>query len=218
MGSGSAPSQQKSAAEETMGVRAGMEFNDYQARYVPFENRYIDYINTLDAPWRKEQLAGMANADTTQAFAGNNEAIINSGLASGANVGSGKMQMGLAANKDAHATAMGLGMGDAARSAEDNRAQGLLKMAAFGRGLADTSTMNLGKGAQLAQARAKNAAAIGASNNAFNSDIANGFAGMAVNSYYKAPAAAGSASEWDQFDTADFSRLNNGGISAGWGG
>lgn len=120
--------QERSAAE--LGVN---QWNDYQERYVPLENQYIQQIQNM--PSKAGELAGIANADVMQA----NPAL--------------DMRAGLGQLKDAHfntGTQLGLATGKAAQSASDTQLRGLLKMSAYGRGLADTANNSLYSAGQTA--------------------------------------------------------------------
>lgn len=180
---GGGGSQEATAEETALAERSATEFNDYQERFVPFENEYIEKISGLDSEGRKEELAGMANADATQAFAGVDKATVSKGLATGAGVGSGKTVMNMGDNSIAHADAMGEGMGMSAHTINDNKTKGLLKIAKHGRGLADTSMLGLSSGAKQAQALSATKAKVAAEAADYNLDTAMGIAGYGAKAY-----------------------------------
>jgi hypothetical protein len=123
------PTDQERAAAE-LGVN---QWNDYQERYVPLENQYIQQMQNM--PSKGAELAGIANADVWQQAKPLDT------------------RAGLGALKDSYlntGTQLGLATSKAAQSASDTQLRGLLKMSAYGRGLADTSNNNLYSAGQTA--------------------------------------------------------------------
>lgn len=123
--------------EKTLARTGAQQWNDYQQRYVPLEDAYIQQINAL--PEKTDELTGIASADAWQQFqrpanSARYGTVVDSYL---------NQERGLAAALPA-----------AAQGAKDAQIGGLTKMTAFGRGLADQSLTSM---YQIGQSRTQQA-------------------------------------------------------------
>jgi len=140
---GKAPKQKASAREKALAERAAREWNDYVTRFAPAEDALLAKLrDTEGAIERGRAEAGKAAAE---AFGGDDAAYMAGGLRVGQALNSGSSVLGLADRVHGLAGAAGQGAAGAERAAKERELKGLLKMAAFGRGLADDSTLSLAR-------------------------------------------------------------------------
>lgn len=132
--------QGPTAAERAEASSAAHKFNDYQQRFVPLENSFISEIQTSDAD--RASLRGQNTADVAQALAGQDQNLVRS---SASGLASGKSVMARAGLAGAGAEAGGEARSNADATLRMREQTGLLKMAGFGRDLADTNSITLGK-------------------------------------------------------------------------
>ncbi len=125
------------------------KWNDYQQRFVPVENQVMEQIRST--PSQANKVAGVANADVWQQ----------------AQVPSTDTSLkGLVSAYDRQGSILANAVPKAAESTHDTQMQGMLKMAAYGRGLSDQASLGLYKaGANATQEAIAAAKAQDQSNN-----------------------------------------------------
>lgn len=129
------------AQERALAKRAAREWNDYVDRYIPLENEFIERTKATDDV--VASLRGAANADTNMAYG---EAERNARR----EPGSGRDTAGVMRRATARDKASGLAQAFSQQAAHDREQKARVKISAFGRGLADQSTMSLGSQASRA--------------------------------------------------------------------
>jgi hypothetical protein len=100
---------------------AAKQWNDYQTRYVPFENKFVEHMNK-PVESKEKAVRGMVNADVQQSVSKVAPVDPNRGMAPTGTV------------PVAAAKAKAAGMVDATKGAVDAEAQGLGTVVALGRG------------------------------------------------------------------------------------
>lgn len=133
------------AEERALAERAVGEQNDFVTRGVPLADKFREL--TAD-PTAGRRLAGQANAQVAEAFAGAEQRGLEGVLGAGGGIGSGAALSALSLPGLKMASARGVGTGQALQMAEDRGLKGLMKLSAFGRGIADTSSVGLRSAAQ----------------------------------------------------------------------
>lgn len=148
MGStGSKPKDPGPTAEErALANRAANEWNDYLQRYVPLEDQAIALSEYN--PDTVARLQGETSAMAAFGTKGQTQQNIKQSLQSGAGLGSAMTRLGADEPVLAQASAGGLGAALAERSVRDRELQAKQKLTAFGRGLADQSTLGLSQHAR----------------------------------------------------------------------
>lgn len=155
-----------SAQERSLAERGANEWNDYQQRFVPIESSFARQLQAM--PEKSADMAGAATASMWQEMGT---------LPGGTKLG------GLVKAYNGQSEGLAMAASAAARGGEDAKIRGLLKMASYGRGLADQSTQSLSSladsatRAAIANTSAKNArtdavttglgTAVGAGTNAY---------------------------------------------------
>ena len=143
------PKKQAATPEEVELQRvSSSSWNDYVARFRPAEAALAKQAKLTAG--ERAQVKGEVSADVAEAFKGLTRDTIASGGRAGADVSSGKTKLGLAADARAAGTARGVGASIAETGAEIDESEQLLGIAATGRGLANTATANLSRGAHRA--------------------------------------------------------------------
>ena len=130
------------------------QWADYQKRFIPLENKFIDMVHKK--PWQYERARGMAGADIAQAAAPNSRLLATSSPNSGASI------MDFADNTAAYGTSLSRATNDVTNSVTNQHYAGLMKAVNLGRGIADSADLGIRNAAAasseqaLAQARAQN--------------------------------------------------------------
>jgi hypothetical protein len=132
-----APTQEEKALAE----RSANQWNDYLERYVPLEDQAIE-LAKYD-PNKTARLQGETSAMAAMGTKGEAGKNVKTSLKAGAGLGSGMTRSAAEDPTRAAASAGGLGAALAERSVRDRELQAKQKLTAFGRGLADQSTMGL---------------------------------------------------------------------------
>jgi hypothetical protein len=145
MGStGSKPSDPAPTAEErALAGRAANEWNDYLERYVPLEDQAI--AAAAYDPNKTARLQGETSAMAALGTKGDVAAGVKRTLQTGAGLSGAMTRMAADDPTRAAASAGGLGAALAERSVRDRELQAKQKLTAFGRGLADQSTLGLSR-------------------------------------------------------------------------
>lgn len=152
--SGKAKKPKPTQQERALAERGANEYNRYVTEYSPLVGKIKDDIRVTDG--ERSAVRGAANADVTMASRDSGTGPVQGG--------SGRSVFSLAGRSVAAGTAGGAARGEAVQAAENNELAGLQKLARFGRGLADNSTLGLSNAAQqatsvsIAKARASNQA------------------------------------------------------------
>ena len=115
-----------SAADQALARNAALDFNDYQARFVPVENSFISALTPTEGD--KQHARGRAISDAVQQTNGAHGRIDSRSNASIFGRAESRMAEGIARGRVARASDQIL---------ESRKLTGLAKMAAFGRGLSD---------------------------------------------------------------------------------
>ena len=131
----------QSEQEKTLAEVGAKKWNDYQKRYVPFEEGFKAQVNTMGD--KAGELGAIANADVWQKFA---PPAADAPLKQYA--AAFDQQGGLAASA----------VPQAERTALDSKLRSQLKIAAYGRGLADQATVGMYKAGASATQTAISAA------------------------------------------------------------
>jgi len=127
--------------ERGLAETGAAKWNDYQQRFVPVENNIIEQIKAT--PEKAQELAGIANADVHQQFEP---------------VSTSTNLRGLVDAYDRQGKVLANAVPKAAGSVNDTQMQGMLKMAAYGRGLSDQAALSTYKVGSNATQTAVNAA------------------------------------------------------------
>lgn len=112
--------------ERSLAERGANEWNDYQQRFVPLESSFTRQIQAM--PEKSADMAGSATATMWQEM--------------GTLPGGTKLS-GLVKAYNGQSEGLAMAASTAARGGEDAKIRGLLKMATYGRGLADQSSSAL---------------------------------------------------------------------------
>jgi hypothetical protein len=153
MGSSSKPKDPKPTAEErALAGRSANEWNDYLQRYVPLEDQAIE-LSEYD-PNTTARLQGETSAMAALGTQGQVGENVKRTLQTGAGLGSAMTTLAAEDPVRAQMSAAGLGAAMAERTVRDRELQAKQKLTAFGRGLADQSTLGL---SQLAKTRTQEA-------------------------------------------------------------
>lgn len=115
---------QETAQEKALAKVAAEQWNDYQARYKPFENKYMADV-LADTAGREAKVKGMVNADVAQKLTQKPSAI---------NPNSGKMQAGKESLDRANALARGQVAGE--QAVKDQQTGAMQTLIDMGRGQA----------------------------------------------------------------------------------
>lgn len=133
--SSSKPKKPKPSAEEKALARnAAKDWNDYQQRFVPVENSFIAELT----PDKGEvaQLRGRQAADIAQAQKGADASLVSASAAGG--LGAGRSVMARHSQSLGGAKARSGAVTGADTALRNRKLAGMMKMAAFGRGLNDS--------------------------------------------------------------------------------
>ena len=143
------PEKQGPTAQETATADVSSQtWADYVERYRPAEAALIRKAEFTAG--EKAQVKGEVAADTAAAFKGASRSSISANEQAGASAASGKSKLALAADAIAQGTAAGVGKGMAVAGGNVDQDQMNLKIAGFGRGVAQDATANMSRGAQRA--------------------------------------------------------------------
>lgn len=199
--------------EKALAERGANEFNDFVTRGVPIARKFSDLITN---PRHAARLAGQANAEVAQAFAGEDAEGFQTALASGGVPGSGSTVTALTLPSVKQASASGLATGRSVQAAKDRELTGLRKAAAFGRGVADTSSVGLRSAADtrtqesIVEANARTARYV--SNIGAINDVVKSAGGTAIGDYSYGKELAKFAA-----DNPNLKITRPGGLFSGWG-
>ncbi len=149
--------------ERALAQVGAAKWNDYQSRFVPLENNTMEQIQAT--PEKADKVAGVANADVwQQAKAPSTSTNLR----------------GLVAAYDRQGQILSNAVPKAAGSVNDTQMQGMLKMAAYGRGLSDQASMGLYKAGVNATQAVIDAAKARSQNQDFMTEVAGTGAGVAT--------------------------------------
>lgn len=161
----------ETAEERELAKIAGEQWQDYQERFVPIENRYMKDVHTEAADFARAtgDTASAINAQGDEA----QKAVTAGATQRGANANSGAVVTGLAGMAAKRGRALGVGKADVGNQVENLKYAGLQNIVQMGRGkpgaslqgLSDIAGMSAGRAASEAFSdqyeSAANASAVG---------------------------------------------------------
>lgn len=153
MSGGGAPEVEVTAQERALAVDAAEKYNDYQQNFVPLENSFIAQLTPTKG--EAEAQRGAAVADVAQAAKGADQRVV---AGSKGQSGQGKSIMARAGLSGRTGQARGEAAVGVDKALRDRELGGLSKMASFGRGLQDMTSVSLRQAGQRASAEAINKA------------------------------------------------------------
>lgn len=172
----------KETAEEREIARIATEqWNDYQTRFIPVENAYMDKARITDED--TDFLQGEAAKAVQGEYSKAEQRLMTQFGLSGAAPGSGKFGAGMAALDAGRGAQLGLSVAQTGEQAKDLHAEGLQSMIAMGRGQAHNAQLGLGQNAALAAGNAINNAANRQYGRAATGQALGTAAGMAARHY-----------------------------------
>ncbi|MDN5937292.1 MAG: hypothetical protein L0H83_01385 [Salinisphaera sp.] len=151
-GGGGSVELPETAEERQLSKIAVEQWNDYQRRFAPLENRLIGEVRTT--PGERDQALGYANAATSQAFDANEEALRGRLFAGGSGPSSGRFSDTMFDAAADEVLSGALNSVDVNQAMSDREVYGLQSAAALGRGQPELATGLFANAANQAQNQA----------------------------------------------------------------
>ena len=185
-GGGDKPKQ--TAEEKELGRIAVERWNDYQVRFKPIEDQYINDVQMTDSDFN--QVRGSTATSVQQAFSGAETDLTNNLFASGVDPSSGAFIDALDGVSQDRGLSLGTGINEAENAVDNAHVQGLQNVVAMGQGQATQAIDGMGQMAGNATNEA-----INRSNNSFQErsaglQLAGTVAGAGTAMYMNSPSSA----------------------------
>lgn len=142
----------ETAEEREMAKIATEQWNDYQQRFLPLENRLFGEVRSTEGEYA--QAAGYTNAATSQAFDGGEERARAGLFAGGSRPGSGKFADTMSGLANDEALSGALNQVDTGQQVSNQEISGLQSLVGLGRGQTNSAQGLLASGASNAQSQA----------------------------------------------------------------
>lgn len=144
---------EQSEGERMLADLSEEQWNDYQDRFIPIENAYMERLDSI----RDERplATGRAAASTTQAFDAAHKDVMEGNMQRGAGPGSGRFSAGLADMAVAEGGSKGNAIVRADRDTEKRYYAGQQQIVNLGRGVATDANLGMRRSAGLESATAR---------------------------------------------------------------
>lgn len=141
-GGGGSERPDQTAEERELGRIAIERWNDYQRRFVPVENEFIESVQKTDSDF--EAARGSAAAGAQQAFAGAEDKLKNNLFANGLTPDSGRFQAAMNGIGEDRSLSMGTGLNETETAMEAQHLKGLQSVVQMGQGQAGEALDGMG--------------------------------------------------------------------------
>jgi len=132
MSGGGSGKVKETEEEKALARVAGEKWNDYQDRFVPYENEFMSRMEVTDAD--RDQFKGGIIGQANKSFAESENALLDEQIGKGARPGSGRFQAALNRVMQKRGKSIGYRLTDADNMMDEKRASNLQSVVDLGRG------------------------------------------------------------------------------------
>ncbi|MDF0750274.1 hypothetical protein NLU14_08530 [Marinobacter sp. 71-i] len=139
---GGSDKPEQTEEEKELGRIAVERWNDYQTRFVPIENQFIEAVQTSDSDF--ESARGSANASVQQAFGDAEDNLTDTLTANGITPDSGRFRAAMDGIGEDRSLSLGTGLNETEMAVDNRGLKGLQSVVQMGQGQATDSISGMG--------------------------------------------------------------------------